>query len=488
MDRRIRIVGAAVLVLFGVLFLQLNDLQVLQAAKLSNDPGNPRSVIARFDQSRGSIQTSDGVVIADSVPSTTPGDPYKFLRQYPEGPLYADITGYFSVIYGESGVEATYDKELRSHTAPLRSLGDLLVNRTTTDDLTLTIKSRLQQEAKTALGNLSGSVVAIDPRNGDILAMYSSPTYDPNKLAGHDGTQVTAAWKSYQADPSQPMLARAYRRSYPPGSTFKIIASSAVYDHDPSLATKSYPVQSSISLPQTSQILHNFDDEACGGQLPQLLKVSCDTGFAQVGLDLGAQALSSEAHAFGFNQVPPLDIDPGAAASSFPSPGSFRYNLPGLAYSTLGQEDVSATPLQMALAAAGIANHGVIMAPHVLSQIRDQQGNVVETYHPHAWLTATSPQTAATVTQLMVGVTEGGTATNVAIPGVQVAAKTGTAQTGGASGSTDNWLVAFAPAEHPTVAVAAVVPPQPALPASPTGSEVAGPIARAMLVAALGSP
>jgi penicillin-binding protein A len=487
MDRRIRIVGAGVLALFLVLFLQLNNIQVLQAAKLSNAPGNPRTTIVSFDEPRGSIQTSDGVVIADSVPSTTPGDPYKYLRQYPQGPLYADITGYFSIIYGITGVEATYNQYLKSHTAPVRSLSDLLINRTTTDDLTLTINSHLQQEAASALGNLDGSVVAIDPQTGAILAMYSSPTYDPNKLASHDGEEVTAAWKAYQSDPSQPMLARPYRRSYPPGSTFKIITSAAVYDHNPALATKNYPVQSSISLPQTSQVFHNYDDEACGGMLPELLKVSCDTGFAQVGLDLGASALAAEANAFGFNQVPPLDIDPGAVASTFPAASSFQYNLPGLAFSAIGQENVSATPLQMALTAAGIANHGVIMAPHVMSQIRDQQGNVVETYHPHAWLTATSPQTASTVTQLMVGVTEGGTATNVAIPGVQVAAKTGTAETGGASGTNDNWLVAFAPAQHPTIAVAVVVPPQPGLPAAPTGSEVAGPIARAMLVAALGN-
>lgn len=487
MDRRIRIVGAGVLVLFLVLFLQLNNLQVLQAAKLSNAPGNPRNIIARFDQPRGSIQTSDGVVIADSVPSTVSGDPYKYLRQYPQGPLYADITGFFSVIYGDTGVEATYDKDLRSHTAPIRGLGDLLINRTTTDDLTLTIDSHLQQEAATALGNYSGSVVAIDPSTGAILAMYSSPTYDPNKLASHNGKEVTGAWQAYQSDPSQPMLARAYRRSYPPGSTFKIITSSAVYDHDPALATKTYPVESSISLPQTTQVLHNFADEACGGQLPELLKVSCDTGFAQVGLDLGAASLSAEANAFGFNQAPPLDINPGAAASTFPPADSFTHNLPGLAYSAIGQENVSATPLQMALAAAGIANHGVIMTPHVLSQVRDQQGNVVSSYHPHSWLTATSAQTAATVTRLMVGVTQGGTATNVAIPGTEVAAKTGTAETGGASGTTDNWLVAFAPAQHPTIAVAVVVPPQSGLPASPTGSEVAGPIAKAMLQAALGT-
>jgi peptidoglycan glycosyltransferase len=487
MDRRIRIVGAGVLILFLVLFLQLNNLQVLQASRLSNAPGNPRNTIVRFEQTRGSILTSDGVVIANSVPSTTPGDPYKYLRQYPHGPLYADITGYFSLIYGETGVEAAYDKYLVSHTAPLRNLSDLLINRTTTNDVTLTINSRLQQEAASALGNLSGSVVALDPQTGAILAMYSAPTFDPNKLASHNTNAVTAAWKAYQADPTQPMLARAYRRAYPPGSTFKIITSTAVYDHDPALATKNYPVESAISLPQATQQLHNFDNEACGGMLPELLKVSCDTGFAQVGLDLGASALSATANAFGFNQAPPLDLSPGAAASTFPAAKSFQYNLPGLAFSAIGQEDVSATPLQMALAAAGIANHGVIMAPHVMAQIRDQQGNVVQTYHPHAWLTATTQQTASTVTQLMVGVTEGGTATNVAIPGVQVAAKTGTAETGGASGATANWLVAFAPAQHPTIAVAVVVPPQAGLPASPTGSEVAGPIARAMLVAALGS-
>ncbi len=482
MDRQIRWIGFVLVVLFGVLFLQLNNVQVLQAAKLANAPGNSRHITADFSRPRGVIQTADGVVVARSVPSH---DSYKLLRQYPAGPLFADVTGFFSLTYGSDGVEASYDKDLSGQTLTIRHLSDLLRPQTVTEDLTLTISDRLQQQAANSLGQLKGAVVAIDPRDGSVLAMYSFPSYDPNALASHDQAAVTKARAAYLADPSQPMLDRAYRRAYPPGSTFKVVDSSAVYDHDPALATKSYPVLTQLSLPETNRALHNFANESCGGLLPELLKVSCDTGFAQVGLDLGAQNLASEATAFGYDHTPPLDL-PGVAASSFPQPSAFHQNLPALAYSAIGQQDVTTTALENALVVSGIANGGTIMVPHVMAQIRDSQGQQVKAWQPRPWLQATSSQTAGTVTGLMVGVTQGGTATNVALPGVEVAAKTGTAQ--GAGTSNTSWLVAFAPARAPRVAVAVVIEPQPGLPSNPTGSEVAGPIARAMLAAALAQP
>ncbi len=482
MDRQIRRMGFVLLVLFGVLFLQLNNIQVLQAAKLSNASGNSRHITADFSRPRGVIQTADGVVVARSVPSN---DAYKLVRQYPEGPLFAGITGFFSLTYGSDGVEATYDKDLSGQTLPIRHLSDLLRPRTTTEDLTLTISNRLQQQAATSLGHLKGAVVVIDPRDGSVLAMHSFPSYDPNALASHDQALVTKTRAAYLADPSQPMLARAYRRAYPPGSTFKVVDSAGVFDHDPALASKSYPILTQLVLPQTNRTLHNFAGESCGGMLPALLKVSCDTGFAQVGLDLGAQNLAGEANAFGYDHTPPLDLR-AVAASNFPAPSTFHHNLPALAYSALGQQDVTTTALENALTVAGIADGGKVMAPHVMAQIRDSQGQLVRAWQARTWMQATSTQTAGMVRDLMVGVTQGGTATNVALPGVQVAAKTGTAE--GAGTSNTSWLVAFAPAGAPTVAVAVVIEPQAGLPSNPTGSEVAGPIARAMLAAALAKP
>ncbi len=482
MDRQIRRLGLALAVLFVVLFLQLNNLQVLQASKLSNAPGNIRNTLDNFSRPRGVIQTADGVVVAKSVPTN---DFYKFQRQYPEGPLFAQITGYFSFIYGSSGVEQTYTSQLAGRNLPLQHLSDLLTTRTNTEDVTLTISNQLQQVAASSLGQHSGSVVALNPTNGNILAMYSSPSFDPNPLASHDQNTQRNAWNLYTLDPNQPMLARAYRRTYAPGSTFKVVTASAALDRDPVLATKVYPQASSIPLPQTNLTLSNFEHETCGGTLPDLLKFSCDTGFGQMGLDLGPDNLSAEATTFGFNKKPPLDIP--AVASSFPPASSFAQNKPGLAYSAIGQQDVSATALQMGLVASGIANGGVIETPHVMSEIRDNEGRQVESFGTRPWQQATSQSTAKTVRDDMVGVVNGGTATNVAIPNVQVAAKTGTAQTSTGSGN-NNWLIGFAPADNPTVAVAVVVPAQPGLGSDTTGAQIAGPIFKTVLQAALASP
>jgi peptidoglycan glycosyltransferase len=482
MDRQIRRLGLALGVLFVVLFLQLNNLQVLQANKLSNASGNIRKVLDDFSRPRGVIQTSDGVVVAKSVPTN---DVFKVLRQYPEGPLFSQITGYFSFVYGSSGVEQTYTSQLAGRTVPLQHLSDLLTTRTRTEDVTLTISNQLQQAAASSLGQHLGSVVALNPTNGNILAMYSSPTFDPNPLASHDQNVQRNAWNLYQLDPNQPMLPRAYRRTYAPGSTFKVVTASAALDRDPTLASKNYPQERTITLPQTNKTLSNFGGETCGGTLPDLLKFSCDTGFGQMGLDLGPDNLSGQANAFGFNKKPPLDIP--AAASTFPPASSFAQNKPGLAYSAIGQQDVSATALQMGLVAAGIANGGIIETPHVMNEIRDNEGRQVQSFGAKPWQQATSQSTASSVRDDMIGVVNGGTATNVALPNVQVAAKTGTAQTSQGSGN-NNWLIGFAPADNPKVAIAVVVPAQPGLGSDTTGAQIAGPIFKSVLQAALASP
>jgi peptidoglycan glycosyltransferase len=210
--------------------------------------------------------------------------------------------------------------------------------------------------------------------------------------------------------------------------------------------------------------------------------VSCNTGFAQIGLDLGADKLIPEAKAFGFNSRPPLDL-PAVATASIPEADAFKRDLPGLAKTAIGQQDVQATPLQMALIAAGIANNGVIMKPHVMAEIRDDQGNVVQTFKPEPWLQATSQETANKVRDMMIGVAQRGTATRVQIPGVTVAAKTGTAQTVG--NNSHAWLIAFAPAEAPKIAVAVIVESQPGLGDNATGGLIAAPIAKQVIQAAL---
>jgi peptidoglycan glycosyltransferase len=486
MNRQIRLVGLGMMALFIALFVQLNYLQVVHAKALESNPLNGRAVVREYTTKRGDIVSADGVTLADSVPTK---DQFKYLRQYPTGSLFEQITGFWSFTYGADGVERTYDKVLTGGSSPfhlptsLSGLKQLFTTHDTSQTLTLTVLDKLQALAQKELAGRTGSVVALNPKTGAILAMYSNPTFNPNLLSSHNLAQVQAAYKALQTVPGGVLAPGAYRQRWFPGSTFKIITASTIYDHQPSLTSKTYPVLAALPLPQTTNLLHNFAGERCGGQLLALFTVSCDTGFGQIGLDLGANSLSSEARSFGFDQTPPIDL-PFPAQSSFPAAGSFTHDLPGLAYSAIGQQDVQATPLEMALVAGAIADGGTIMTPHVLEKVTNSQNQVVSTYQPKPWLQATSAATAAQVTQLMISVVNSPNGTGVAarLPGIQVAGKTGTAQTG--TNHIDAWFAAFAPAQNPEIAVAVVLPDQP--PQNEyQGGTLAAPIAKAMIQAYL---
>jgi peptidoglycan glycosyltransferase len=488
MNPQIRLAGIGIMVLFVALFVQLNYLQIIHAGALESNPLNGRAVVKEYTAKRGDIVSADGVTLATSAPSN---DQFKYVRQYPTGALFEQVTGYFSFTYGSDGAERTYDKVLTGKKSPfrlptsLKGLRQLLTNQDKSQSITLTVLNSLQTLAQKELAGRVGSVVAINPKTGAILALYSNPSFDPNQLSSHNQQQVQAAYQALVAQAGGVLAPGAYRQRWFPGSTFKIVTTSAVYDHQPALASKTYPTLSALPLPQTTNQLHNFAGETCGGQLPQLFTVSCDTGFGQVGLDLGGQSLNSEAQSFGFNQTPPLDL-PFGVRSVFPAASTFALDQPGLAYSAIGQQDVQATPLEMALVAAGIANGGTIMTPHVLDKVTNSQNQVVSTYQPKAWLQATSASTASQVTQLMLTVVNApnGTGAAARIPGVQVAAKTGTAQTG--TNQIDAWFAAFAPAQDPQIAVAVLLPNQ------PSGNEyqggtLAAPVAKAMIQAYLQS-
>jgi peptidoglycan glycosyltransferase len=354
---------------------------------------------------------------------------------------------------------------------------------------------QLQKVAEEALGSFFGAIVAIDPQNGDILAMYSNPTYDPNGLSSLDPAADTRYYNSKVNDRPNPAWGGALLNSatnYPiaPGSTFKVVTTSAMFDHDPSLLTFYSPYTNALVIKGTDLLLHNYGGETCGGVLTVILAQSCDTAYAEMGVKLGASSLYDEATAFGFDQVPPIDLPQGeVAASNFPTPASFADNLPGVAYSAIGQEDVSETALQDALVASAIADNGTIMKPHVMANIVSDVGQVVDSYTPSPWRKATTSSTADAVRTLMIGVTSGalhGTAAGVFRPGITVAAKTGTAET--VNGCSADWLIATAPAaagRKPTVAVAAVLPYQSGLTCSDTGAVAAGPPVAAVLEAAL---
>ncbi len=481
MNAQIRKLGVVLLVLFSALFVQLNWLQVIDANDLNNNPANSRAVVRDFVQPRGFIQTSDGAVVAESVPSN---DSFKLQRRYPLGELFGHVTGYFSFTYGSEGIEREYNDALTGKVSKNSfDPRDLLVERDKTANVTLTASKSLQQVATDQLGERKGSVVALDPRTGAILAFADYPTYDPNTLASHDQEAVRQAWTELNADADKPLLPRTYRERYPPGSSFKVItAATALATGTATPTMPVYPQLRELPLPNAGgQTLANFGGGTCGGNLVNALRVSCNTAFAQLGLDLGAQKLSAGAEAFGFNQVPPIDLPFGAAAF-FPQAGAFARDLPGLAKSAIGQQDVSATPLQMALVAAGIANNGVIMTPHMLAEVRDAEGAVIQRYDPKPWLTAVPPNVAQQTRDMMVGVVANGSGSRAQIPGVSVAGKTGTAQTG--LDKSDVWFIAFAPAEAPRVAVAVMLENQPST-TEVTGGALAAPIAQAVIRAAL---
>jgi penicillin-binding protein A len=501
MEKRIRRLGIFMLVCFVALFIQLNNIQVLKANSLATDANNPREIAISLSQPRGDIVSADGVTLADSVPATS--GPYKYQRVYnpKTAQLFAQIVGYNTIFGTRTGVEAEYNNYLMAHTRSATSLRDLLTNRTITDNVTLTVNSHLQLEVAgimdqtaTKDGAPSDAAVVVNVKTGAIEAMYSNPTYDPNLLTSSDGSTVSANYNSLDPGSAESSLvSRAFQFGFIPGSTFKTVTSSAVYDHQPALATVDYPQASCITIPQQVNQFCNYGTasghESCGGTIQVTLPASCNTAFAQMGMSLKT-SLATEADAYGFNQKIPLDL-PAVGVSTFPTAAQLTGDDPLQASSAIGQgfgtSTVIATPLQMALVAAGIANQGKIMTPHVMQQIRDSEGNLVRTYTPSTWLTATTPQTAAAVTALMQAVVTKGTASTVGFPASwDVAAKTGTAETGtgNATGSnlTNDWMIAFAPANDPQVAVAVVVPNQPG---SQTGASVSGPPMKAILQAIL---
>jgi penicillin-binding protein A len=484
--RQIRQLGIGLMVCFGVLFLQLNRLTVLDASSLNDNPNNTREILRDFTQPRGSILTADEEEIARSVPS---GDQFELQREYPHGPLYAHVTGYFSFTLGSAGVEKTYNDELAGRTLDLslQDLGDLFVDKDRVGDLTLSVRHDLQQIAAEQLGSREGAVVALDPRTGGILAMYSNPSYDPNVLADHDTAAATAAQQALDADAEKPRLSRAYQERFFPGSTFKVVTATAgLTSGEVTVDQPSYPTATGYTPPRTDRPIRNFDGDSCGGTLFAIMRVSCNSAFAQMGVDVGAEAMIDAAEAYGFNQEVPVDLtDP--TRSVFPT--DFERNEPALAQSSIGQNDVAATPLQMAMVAAAVANGGELMTPHVLREVRDTDGNIIDRYDEDEWQTVTDPGTAATLREAMLGVVEGGTATRLQVPGFDVGGKTGTAQLGIDPPRSHAWIIGFAgpPGQDPSVAVAVIVEGQPEV-SNQTGGRVAAPIAQAVLRQALENP
>ena len=483
MNTPLRRLTSVVVLMFVVLMGGATWVQFLQAPDLNNDNRNVRTLYREYDKDRGPLVVA-GTAVASS---TAVDDAFGYQRSYANGPLYAPVTGYFSVLYGRSGLERAMNTELNGSADSLfyNRIQDLVTGRQPQGaSVELTIDPAVQQAAWDALGDQKGAAVAIDPRTGAILALVSKPSFDPNVLSSHDTAAVNEAWTGLLADPDEPMSNRAIRGdTYPPGSTFKLVTAAAALE---SGLTADTPIAAPdlYTLPGTSTTLQNFGGETCSStgamSLSDALRISCNTAFAQLGVQLGDEALRDQAEAFGFDtdlQIP-LDV----THSRFPTTAQIDPARTALA--SIGQGDVRVTPLQMAMVAATIANRGLEMKPYLVAGVRDQDLSVVDTTTPTELGRPISSATAAALREMMIGVVNDGTGKAAQIDGVQVAGKTGTAQTT-AEAAPHAWFTAFAPAENPTIAIAVVVEHGGTLGNEATGGRVAAPIARAMIQAAL---
>lgn len=483
-------VAIALFVLFAALFANLNYLQVIRAGDLADDNRNTRGLIAEYDVRRGSILAADGQTELARVEDT--GGRLRFQRVYDQGELFAHVTGFHSFIFGRSQVEQAYNDVLSGGSAEAfaRNLTDQLAGRERVgEDLVTTVRPSVQAAARDALGDQRGAVVALHPQTGAILAMWSNPSYDPNRMAGHDGGPVREYAEALQADEAEPLRNRVMAQRYNPGSTFKIVTAAAALAAGTSPdATFPDPVRQ--ELPQTTATIGNFGGSTCAGggsiTFHQAMVVSCNTTFAQLGLDVGAEALVAQAERFGLNTD--LELALPTVRSVLPAEG---LDPPATAQSAIGQRDVQVTPLQMAMIVAAIGNNGVLVTPRIVERVEDfATGETVREFPAGQFVPpgqqspqALRPEHAAALRDMMVGVVSSGTGTRAAIPGVTVAGKTGTAE---AEGPPTVWFVGMAPAEDPQVAVAVVVEQGGVVGQGATGGAVAAPIARAVMQAALG--
>ena len=475
MNAPLRRVAISVLVLFTLLIVNVNYIQVVRAERLRDDPTNTRVLVDEYARERGSIIV-DGNEMAVSVPTD---DGLKYLRTYPEGPLYAAVTGYYSLIYGTWALERAEDDILSGDDPRLfvRRIADLFTGRDPAGgDVVLTLDPAVQQAAMAGLGDVTGAVVALDPSTGAILGMASTPTYDPNLLSSHDPASIRDYAEQLEAADPDPRVNQAIRENYPPGSIFKVIVSAAALEEGYT-PDRPIPAPDLLTLPNSTRTLENFNGSSCNGGADQplidALTVSCNTAFALLGIELGEDKLRETAEAFGLDgegfdiPLPVVDSHVGDIADDA-----------ALGQSSIGQRDVRMTPLQAAMVAAGVANGGSIMAPYLVDQVRAPDLSVVDRTSPEEFRRAVSEEIAGQLTEMMISVVANGSGRRARIDGVQVAGKTGTAQTTGAPDH--NWFIGFAPADDPKIAVAVFVAN-----GGGTGGDVSAPIARDVMQAYL---
>ena len=484
MNKPIRVVSVFSLLLFVALLLNSTYLMYARAGSLADDPRNRRTIDASFSRERGAILVGKEAV-ARSVPSD---DKYRFQRTYPQPLKYAHVTGWFSW-FSLTGVESSQDEVLSGEDSRLfvTRMVDLLSNADPTGgNVQLTLDAAAQDAAYAGLealpGEAKGAVVALEPSTGRVLAMASAPSFDPNAFASHDFTAVSGLSEELNADPDDPLVNRAIRTTLPPGSTFKLVTAAAAIESGQYDADSLVPGGFAYPLPQSSEKIPNHDGGNCGGNritMTQALEVSCNVTFLSLADELGNEAMAEQAEAFGFNSTVLEDLG-GQAESLYPR----DMDQPSTALSGIGQSSVTATPLQMAMVAGAIANDGEVMRPYVVEEVRAPDASVLDRTDTQVVSNAISATTAEELTTMMVSTVDQGTATPAQIPGVQVAGKTGTAQST-ADRPPYAWFVSFAPADDPQVAVAVLVEGSDTTREEIGGGALGGPIAKAVMEAVI---
>jgi len=485
MTKELRRLSLVMLLMFVALFASTSFIQVIHAEELQSNPHNTRALYDSYEVQRGTI-FAGGTVIASSVPSN---DVYSWMRTYPDAEMWAPVTGYINPVLGlgaATGLERAMNSALAgTGGSQFLSRIDRIISGQPPrgSNVLLSLNPDVQRAAFEALGGYEGAVIAMDPDTGRILAMVTSPSFDTNLLASHSASSVNSVHAELEADPLNPLYNRAIAGSLdPPGSTFKLVVAAAALASGSYTPESEFPNPATWQLPGTDNILHNYDRGTCGAgetvTLATALRLSCNIPFAQLAVELGDDALRAQAELFGFNSS--FEMPLTSTASVYPE----NLNAPQTALSGMGQSDVRASPLQMAMVAAGIANGGVVMNPRMVDRVVAPDLTVQEEFSDTEFGRALTEQLAAQLTTLMVSNVSEGAASGARIDGVDVAGKTGTAEHGPGDPYT-LWFTGFAPAEDPEVVVAVMVQNGGGLGQNGTSNGIAAPIAKKVIEAVL---
>jgi peptidoglycan glycosyltransferase len=481
MTPEIKRVANFILLMFLSLFVAASAMQVVNADSLMNDSRNQRAVYDGYKTQRGAILVNNKP-IAESVKTS---DAYRYLRKY-TGDQYSAITGYYSLFQGRTGLENVLDSSLRgdNSAAFFEQLNALLSgNPVSGASVELTIDEDVQLAAWNALGNMKGAVVAIEPATGRILALVSKSGYDANLLSTHNTADAAANYKKLLTNKNAPLINRAIGGDlYAPGSVFKLIVAAAAFESGDYTPQSKLPNPKSFILPGTTTAITNSGEGKCGGattvSIATALKLSCNIPFAQLGIDLGQDAIARQARAFGFGEA--FSIPLKSTASTYPE----NLDEAQTALTAFGQFDVRVTPLQMALVSAAIANSGVGMKPYLVDQIFTSNLTLLEEGKPAELPRSITTSSAERLKTMMISAVSSGVSSNARIPGVKVAGKTGTAENG-VNDPYTLWFTGFAPADNPQVAVAVVVEDGGGKGQSGRGNTLAAPIAKKVMEAVL---